>query len=392
MSYRWTNDFLDHLRAQGDKLADDHLDNMLKDQEIIKIGDVFKSLNSNDDQPIETIFPALADFCRQTGALPPDVDLARIRRGEDIFIRHAFPAALVLLTKSLPEGYAAPNLALVLNISKNLVHHPYKRLLQVLQMLLNVCASRGFEPQGKAIITAQKVRLLHSGIRRIAHKYLPSYQAQYGTPVNLEDMLATLMAFSLLVIRGLRHLDCGLTPDEEEDYFYVWRIYALVMGIHPAERPYSMEFIPDNVADADAFYQAYARRHYTMPADNPDGVDLTRANIKLLHDMIPTWLRIFGFGLAPRVYMQHLIGIEACRRVGFQPLPGHAALKWLLFRLPQLWLKLSNLFINAEKRFHRNSGHHYFSMKIFQGMIDREFGGQVTFSVPVTLQDLMRMG
>jgi len=88
----------------------------------------------------------------------------------------------VLLAKSPPSGYAAPSLALVLNLSGDLIRSPYRRLLGVLQMVVNVCASRGFEPGGRAVVTAQKLRLLHEGVRRIARRRLPDFEARYGVP------------------------------------------------------------------------------------------------------------------------------------------------------------------------------------------------------------------
>jgi hypothetical protein len=60
-----------------------------------------------------------------------------------------FPACAVLLLKSLPEGYAAPNLSRVLAETGNMERRTYRRLLGVLQLLLNVSTPGGFRPEGK---------------------------------------------------------------------------------------------------------------------------------------------------------------------------------------------------------------------------------------------------
>ena len=57
------------------------------------------------------------------------IDGERLKRGQRVFMTHALPAALVLLVKSLPEGYAAPSLSKVLSVSGNLSQRPYRRLL-----------------------------------------------------------------------------------------------------------------------------------------------------------------------------------------------------------------------------------------------------------------------
>ncbi|MCB0282518.1 MAG: DUF2236 domain-containing protein [Calditrichaeota bacterium] len=380
---RWTDSFLDQLRNQSDDLADTHLIKLMEDSEIQHISEVFKKLDTNTAEPVHKLFPELDDFYKETHKLPAGIDFARIDRGEKAFARFAFPAALVMLTKSLPEGYAAPNLAQVLNISKNLERHPYRRLLQVLQMLLNVCAVHGFEDGGRAVITAQKLRLLHAGIRHIAKQYLPDYAKNYHIVVNHEDMLATIMGFSLLVLKGLRTLNCNMTAQEEEDFFYIWRVYAVMMGIYPPDKPDAFDYIPDSVTDAELFYQAYARRHYRNAVDNPDGVQLTKANVKMLKKLVPFWLKIFGFGFAPQVYTYHLLGKEAAARVGINRVAAHSLLKFWLFKLPAV----INIFSGMGER----SSHHYFAGLVFQKMINKKFGHEITFTVPDSLSQVKQM-
>lgn len=388
--HRWTDDFLDGMRAHGDALAEEALRRMLTDGEEARVDVLFRGMTTNDARPPHDGFPAFEDFYAQTHRLPDFVDRERIARAEDLFLENVFPIVLVLLSKSLTEGYAAPNLSRILNLSGNLRRHPYHRLLSVLQMVLNVAASRGFTDGGAAVITAQKVRLLHAGIRHICDRHIPDYRERYGVPVNLEDMLATIMGFSYLVITGLRRLHGDLSREQEEDLFYLWRIYALLCGIHPPGEAESLAWIPTDVEDAGAFYAAYARRHYVDAADNADGVALAGANLSMLQDMIPSGLKLVGFGLAPRIYMQHLSGPVACRRVGVAPVPGHTLLKAGFDAIPVLLLRLQRLFRGARQHAHLPD-HHVFSRWLFQGLIDLSLGHPVTFTVPVTMKDFHKM-
>ena len=387
---RWSDAFLDQMRTLGDPAAEDAVAGMLRDGEIAAITEIFRRMTTNDDEPAHSGFPSLQAFCEHTHGLPRSIDRDRIARGENIFLRNAFQIALVLLAKSLPEGYSAPNLSTILNLSGNLRRHPYHRLLSVLQMVLNVAGSRGFEPGGAAIVTAQKVRLLHAGIRHVTIARLQGYKDLYGVPVNLEDMLATVMGFSYLVIIGLRSLHCELRREEEEDLFYLWRVFALLCGIHPPGDEANMEWIPEDIDDAAAFYAAYVRRHYVEASDNPDGAALAASNLSMLVDMIPKPLRLFGFGLAPRVYMLHLVGIPGCRRVGIRPLPGHRLLKRFFDSLPRTWMRLSGIAYGAEKEL-RIRPRHAFSQIIFQHLINGAFGHEVTFTVPVAMRDFHNM-
>jgi hypothetical protein len=379
---RWTDVFLSGLRRQGDPLADDYLRRFVADNELGNIRRVFAEMDSNDDVPPAKTFPELSEFFATTDAIPSFVDPARILHGETVFEKHAFTGALVLLTKSLPEGYAAPNLSIILNLSGNLRTHPYKRLLATLQTVVNVSSFHGFQNGGRAVITAQKLRLLHAGIRHLTLRYRPDFEPKCGVPVNQEDMLGTIMGFSYLVIEGMRTLNVGLSSQEEEDFFYVWRVFALMMGVHPADNPGSFDFIPENVRDAQAFYEAYRRRHYVDADKNPDGVALGQANLAMLHDFVPRFLRLFGFGVLPRLFMQELMGREQCARIAIHPVRGHTLLKWIL---PNAY-RLLRPFQHFNEDINERLGE-----MIFQDMIDRAYDGEVTFTVPADFQQLKNM-
>jgi hypothetical protein len=379
---RWTNAFLDTMSCEGDPLADDNYNRLLRDNEAAAIRKVFSEMDSNNEVPPGAAFPELHEFFDSTNDLPPTIDTRRINRGEMVFQKNAFTGALVLLTKSLPEGYAAPNLSIILNLSGNLRTHPYKRLLSTLQTVVNVSTFHGFQRGGRAVLTAQKLRLLHSGIRHLTRRYRPEFESRYGVPVNQEDMLATVMGFSYLVLEGMRTLNVGLTRNEEEDFFYVWRVFALMMGIHPPGQPDSFERIPDDVDDARSFYEVYRRRHYVAADKNPDGVALGAANLAMLVDFVPRFLRLFGFGMLPRAYMQELMGPEQCALIGIPSTSTDALVKWVLLHLHRLWKPLELIHVNRHERF---------GAMIFQDLIDRAYGGEVTFTVPTDLRQVKDM-
>lgn len=391
---RWSNDeFLDGLRRRGDLLADECFSQLKQTLTQEDFSGLFKILNSNDASIPEDAPQPLRRFFGETTQLPTidgaPVDAARVTRGESVFMSHAFPAAMVLLVKALPEGYAAPPLSNVLRLSDNLSKRPYRRLLGVLQMVVNVTSVGGFEPAGKAIITVPKMRLLHAGVRAIVRKHLPDYEKVHGVPVNLEDMLGTLMGFSYLVITGLKDLAIELTNEEAEDLYYLWRVFAQMMGIHPESDPGSSSYVPANLAEAAVFYRSYRRRHYVDAADNPDGVVLARANLQMLNDLLPrTPLRRLGLKIVPRIYTEQLIGRAGCARVGIKPVPFLFVTKWLLTRLPWLWTRLWAVVdsYDAADGLHVNV-----SRMFFQGLIDREFNGEITFHIPDSLQELREL-
>ena len=196
------------------------------------------------------------------------------------------------------------------------------------------------------------------------------------------------MGFSLLVIRGLQRLQVAFSTSDAEDYYYLWRVYALAMGIHPRGSPDSTEFLPANLTEADEFYQSYARRHYRPAAENPEGVELTRASLLMLEHMVEhTPLRWLGIGVVPRVYMQQLLGADGLVQRGITPVRHHALTRWTLFTL----LKLGTRITARGDRDGLRQFHERLSEEFFQGLINRSFQGGVTFLIPERMADLHAM-
>ena len=232
---KWSDDvFLDGLRQSGDPLADAAVARLKDEGGAKAVGMAFRHLQGNDS-PLPPDAPAaLHDFIAASGGLPDGVRLDRLEAGAAAFLDNALPSVVVLLAASLPRGYAAPCLTHILSISRDLDRHPYERLMGVVQLLVNISANDAFDPRGRAVITAKKLRLLHAGIRVLTDQYRPDYRARFGVPVNHEDMLATIMAFSYLLVDGIRRLGLPLADAEAENLYYMWRVFAQVMGIHPA--------------------------------------------------------------------------------------------------------------------------------------------------------------
>lgn len=376
---KWSDDrFLDSLRQQGDPQADLAVSRLIEERDVRAVNEIFKSLRA-DDSPIPDDAPApFREFVGATRALPSWADRGRLPRGGEVFLRHAFSAAVVMLASSLPRGYAAPCLCHILSISRDLATHPYQRLMGVIQLLVNVSSKGSFEPDGRAVITAQKLRLLHAGVRTLVPRFRPGYQEKFGVPVNHEDMLATIMGFSYLVIDGIKRLGLPLSDADAEDFYYLWRVYAQMMGIHPEGRPDDDSYIPANVEEAGQFYDSYVRRQDTSLAQNPYGLVLTQDNLAMMRDLIPRWLRLFGFGLAPRLAMSELLTPEELARVGVRPVAGHGVLRAAF----GLVLSAAQGLLDVVPFSTR------LATLIFQDMIDTSRQGEVEFCIPVNLATL----
>jgi hypothetical protein len=411
---RWSDDaFLDGLRQFGDEAADRCAMELSKvDNCAAVVRRVFTPMTQNDQRLAEDAPDALKQFfadtyawcnhCRQP-QLPEWVDRDRVIRGQIVFNERMVPSVLALLCKSLPEGYAAAGATKILNISGELLAHTYHRLMGTLQLLVNVSSPQSFERSGVALLNAQQMRLLHAGVRsNVAPKILDqrdknggyaAYRTKYGVPINQEDLLATIMAFSLLVVRGLRQLHIPLTDAEAEDFYYVWRVFAHLMGIHPPGDPKNESHLPESLAEASEFYAAYSRRHYAGETkwrgnwfeksweENPDGCKLAERHLAMLGTVLPQekwWF--LHLPTVMHLYVEVLIGEAACARVGIRRLDGHGILRWFLTHLPRWWAKAWN----------RVDGgiHTRISTWFLRTLLHESYKRGVVFTVPSTLDDL----
>lgn len=384
---KWSDDlFLDRLRASTDEVADRTVAELhAAGLTGAESGRLFARMDASDAAVPEESPAAMKAFFAATREehvrMERGIDADAVRRGKEVFRLYTLQSCVVMLASSLPCGYSAPCLSRVLTVSDDLEHHPYRRLLGVLQLLVNIYRDEAHEVDGYAFLTAQKLRLLHAGIRPVVRRRRPGFEERYGIPVNHEDMLATIMGFSLLVLEGSGNLGVEFRRDQVEDVWYLWRQFARMMGITPAGEPLSEEFVPETIDDAAAFYASYVRRHFADdPADNPDGAALAGHNLAMMRDLLPWWGRLFfGMNRLPLIAMMETLGKKGMARVGLQPLAGH--------RIDvDLFDFVLRLVLREETRhsdFISRAG-----LLMLGRMIEGELGGEVTFLIPEDLADV----
>lgn len=422
---RWSDPaWLDTLRTMGDPIGDECV-RALKASGVKPgvLRRILAQMKANDrrvpadaPQPLKDFFAQTYTFCDKCGTpdLPSWVDRDRVIRGQQAFMEHSVPAILVMLCKSLPEGYAAPSMAKILNMSGDLKAMPFHRLMGTLQLLLEVTAPYSFERMGTGQIGGQEMRLMHAGVRtNVAPEVLgeagfEAFVKQYGVPVNQEDMAGTMIGFSLLVVDGLKILGVALDDQAAEDYYYVWRVFAHQMGLRYPGAPDDADCLPQSLDEARAFYETY-KRHYVGPTDysdgwreraiaiNPDGVELADAHVRMMgrfvagqyqpgvkeeHDATSLLGRITEDASihAASKYIHILTGDAASARIGIEPLRDTNLLGELLTKLPKWW----------EGVWHKTDpGVHIAASEwLFGTLIKMQYRKGVTYPVPLTVDDL----
>jgi hypothetical protein len=190
----------------------------------------------------------LKEYFAKTAVLPEWADPDLIALGQQIYIRHGIWISLLLSYKSLPECYACAKGAEVLHRTARLNEQHgsmdtySRRIAETARFVMLAMSPGGLSPNGKGLVAAQKVRLIHAVIRYYLRKQ--NWDAErYDEPINQEDMAGTLMSFSALILLGMERLGIHLEPVEKEAYIHCWRVIGHVVGLHD-------DMIPANAADA----------------------------------------------------------------------------------------------------------------------------------------------
>ena len=272
----YSDEFLDSLRLEGDPLADGVIAELAMFGQIGAVNALLDHLQTND-QPIPAALPPVVqEYLRVTDNPPAWVDHERIRRVHAFFMDDGPSISLVLSTAALVESYAAQRAVRVLGLTHNL-EYPQRRVAETAQFCLYMMGEHGFEANGQFIPAVQKVRLIHAAVRHFVTKSGRWPLAELGVPICQEDLLGGLLLFSTKVLHGLERLGCPATPQESDDYYYIWRVVGEMLGIRP-------DIIPSTLAESEALVAVMQRRHY---GPSPDGVRLTRSLLQMYDQLMP---------------------------------------------------------------------------------------------------------
>ena len=274
---------------------------------------------------------ALQSYLSEGAVLPEWADPARVARAEQIFMEHGPLSCTLLFCTSLPECYALPHLAEVLQIAGQLEAHTEHRIRQTAAMVFPVMMRGGLlNAEGGGVAQVLKVRLIHASIRHLIlqGKVAPSGASSpttagppaslhealmahgwdadtRGVPCNQVELAYTLLTFSYSFLRGMRRLGQGLSRADEEAYLHAWNVMGHLLGIR-------RELMVHTMAEAEALFQGiqhHASSHQVAPDPRPA---LGQALIRTMAQSI----RLPVIRHVPVPLTQWLIGNPTARLIG----------------------------------------------------------------------------
>lgn len=297
---RWTDKLLDRMRELGDPVADGPVAAVLESGGVDAVNALMQTLVRVDQLVPEQLPPELREYLEESLPLPEWADVAKIKQGQQIFEEWGFLIILCLFCASLPASYAAANGVKVLQMTARLDTDTRRRVMETGQFLMDVLAVGGLDEEGKGRRDIQKVRLMHAAVRHLIkarnEKTPGTWQREWGTPINQEDLAGSLLTFSYVVAEPLPRLGVRLSAEEVDAYLHLWNVIGHLQGVHD-------ELLAHDVSDATALVDAIRRRQFRA---SPEGQELTGALLDLLDELTP--LHRFDDTIPPLI--RHLIGDE----------------------------------------------------------------------------------
>ena len=282
---------LDQLRQIGDPDADALAAALREGHEDLDERDLVRLVLDGLAAPARAEAGDLRDWLFGGPPLPDWADRARIRAGQEFFADWTLPVCTALFCASLPTGYAGADGVQVLALTSDLASSDMRRrIAETAQMLMDIMdpgpRSPGtLEPGGQGHLTVRGVRLLHAVVRdtiltspAVTHtcdEAVPRrWCAAWGHPINQEDLLGTLLTFTVSVLNALDRIGIPYDDDGAEGYVHAWCVVGAQLGIDP-------ELLPLTRAEATELADTIYRRQHGASAAGEQLMDVLLAQMEL---------------------------------------------------------------------------------------------------------------
>ncbi len=296
---------LEPYRQVGDVAADTVVEHIAAQQGREGLARFMPYLGDFQNLSLAEQLPEVQTFFQKHRHLPSFANPLQMEKAMSFFWKHDQQIALLLGCYSLPYCYAAADGAQVLWISERIKNDTYKRLEETGEFVFGIMQERDWS-NGRNVIKILKIRLMHAVVRYFTRR-AKQWDYTWGEPINQEDMSGTNLAFSYIVIRGLRKLGIATNEAEEEAYLHFWSVVGVLLGVEET-------LLPQNLREAFHLDRAIFRRQFKV---SEAGVGLTQALTKVLQQQAPeTALRNF-----PLAQMCFLLGNEVADLLGIPQVP-----------------------------------------------------------------------
>ena len=183
-------------------------------------------------------------------------------------------------------GFSAPNIVAVLEgtgyLTKQDSDTTWYRLMETFDLVAQSMASdTALQPGQPGWVATLQVRLIHSRVRRrLRPHWSAATTAREGLPINQEQLIGTLLSFSINVIKSIQKLGGWLSAADVAAYLHWWRYMGHLLGIDEAHNPCTDEARSRGAIESIVL-------HLLSP--NPRSGEIARHLIQCVSHRAPFW-------------------------------------------------------------------------------------------------------
>ncbi len=273
----WDDAFLDSLRTQADPPADSVIAGLFSGTQ-----DASSAFRSLVVQQHEVADPALGAFLGAPPDPPAWLDPEMVAAGQECFARWGSHVFTALYAAALPSAYACWRGVQVLGMTARLETDTKRRLNETAQFHLDVMEHGALGAGGRGYSDVRHVRLMHAAVRwMIQNDPRATWDPAWGTPINQEDLLETLLTFTEIVFEVFDRTGIVYTEDDANAYLHTWSLIGHYLGIRADLLPL--------VRSQTSVLMPIVRRRQFGPSDS--GVALMAALLEQGTRLAPPGLR-----------------------------------------------------------------------------------------------------
>ena len=175
--------------------------------------------------------PVLEEFFKHVETKPEWADFSQFNDAVKFIHRLGMNYGFVSRDLALMFGYMYPALNQPLLATGALNKNVSVRMAETTKWFLDVTEIDSFNRFSTGFTSTIYVRFIHSLVRRQLAKSPKWDHQQWGTPINQYDMALTNVAFSQVILIGIRAL--GIFPSRKElkSFMHFWKYAGWLMGV-----------------------------------------------------------------------------------------------------------------------------------------------------------------
>jgi len=221
---------LQRALCEGDVEMDKVIDWVMQDPKGHRM--IFeKILFQGRDNLSEPLPTELENFFNYIEQKPEWLDQRQIDEAVKFTHRLGINNGFILRDLSLMAGYLYPGFNQPLILTGALKKQAGTRLAETTKWWVDITEPQGLERLSTGFISTIYVRFIHALVRRQLKKSDRWDSEVWGVPLNQFDLAMTNLAFSSVVLLGIRALGVWPTKQETKSFLHFWRYVGWLMGI-----------------------------------------------------------------------------------------------------------------------------------------------------------------